>query len=161
MKRFTRLMQFAAAAVALSAIAFRSSKAQSHAPFGVTDLSKLRWLEGTWRGSAQGEANVYERYRFVNDSTIEITYFTDAAMGRPSGSGRVYLTVGRIYHTFGPGRWGATRVDQSGVHFVPQVNARNTFSWSYQGPDTWTATRRSSASGREAVTVYQMERVRP
>jgi hypothetical protein len=52
-------------------------------------------------------------------------------------------------------------VDQSGVHFVPQVNARNTFSWSYQGPDTWTATRRSSASGREAVTVYQMERVRP
>ena len=50
MKRFTRLMQFAAAAVALSAIAFRSSKAQSHAPFGVTDLSKLRWLEGTWPG---------------------------------------------------------------------------------------------------------------
>lgn len=161
MKRFTRMMQFAAAAVALSAIAFRSSRAQSQAPFGVTDLSKLRWLEGTWRGSAQGESSVYERYRFVNDSTIEITYFNDAAMSRASGNGRVYLTVGRIYHTFGPGRWGATRVDQSGVHFVPQVNARNTFSWSYQGPDTWTATRRSSASGREAVTVYQMERVRP
>jgi hypothetical protein len=72
----------------------------------------------------------------------------------------VYLTVGRIYHTTGPGRWGATRVDASGIYFIPQVNARNTFAWSYQSPDAWTATLRSGASGRETVTIFEMKRLR-
>ena len=163
MRRITRGLKYIAAAVAVAAITVRAARAQSSrnsgTPFGVADLGKLRWLEGTWRGTSPGEANVYERYHFVNDSTIEITYYSDSSLDRPSGSGRVYLTVGRIYHTFGPDRWGATRVDKSGVYFVPQVNARNTFAWSYEGPDTWTATRRSGASGREMVTVYQMRRV--
>ena len=165
MRRNTRALQYAAAAIAVAALAMRSTRAQapqnSGTPFGISDFAKLRWLEGTWRGTSPGESSVYERYHFVNDSTIEITYYSDSALDRPSGSGRVYLTVGRIYHTFGPGRWGASRIDKSSVYFVPQVNARNTFSWAYQGPNAWTATRRSGASGREMVTVYQMHRMRP
>ena len=166
MRRITRALQYAAAAAALSAVFVRVARAQSvrghpTTPYGVSDLSKLRWLEGTWRGASPGQSNVYERYRFVNDSTIEITYFNDESLARPTGSGRVYLTVGRIYHTFGPGRWNATRVNEGGVHFIPEVNARNTFSWSFQNQNTWTSTQRSSASGREQVTVYQMTRVVP
>ena len=164
MRRIARALQYAAAAVAVAALATRAARAQSPrnsgTPFSIGDLGKLRWLEGTWRGTSPGESAVYERYHFVNDSTIEITYYSDSALERPSGTGRVYLTVGRIYHTFGPGRWGASRIDKSGVYFVPQVNARNTFSWAYQGPNTWTATRRSGASGREMVTVYEMRRMR-
>ena len=165
LRHFARALQYTAAATAAAALAMHSARAQSPrdsgTPFGISDLGKLHWLEGTWRGAAPGESTVYERYHFVNDSTIEITYYSDSTLERPSGSGRVYLTVGRIYHTFGPGRWGASRIDKSGVYFVPQVNARNTFSWAYQGPNTWTATRRSGASGREMVTVYQMRRMRP
>src|SRR5262245_15036128 len=165
MRRITRALQYVVAAVAVTTLAMRSARAQSPSnsgtPFGVSDLAKLRWLEGTWRGTSPGESNTYERYHFVNDSTIEITYYSDPALDRPLGSGRVYLTVGRIYHTFGPNRWVASRIDKSGVYFVPQVNARNTFSWAYEGPSTWTATRRSGASGREMVTVYQMRRMRP
>src|SRR5262245_53410083 len=164
MRRITRALQYAAAAAAVTVLAMRSAHAQasqnSGTPFGVSDFAKLRWLEGTWRGTSPGESNVFERYHFVNDSTIEITYYSDSTLERPSGSGRVYLTVGRIYHTFGPGRWGASRIDKSSVYFVPQVNARNTFSWANQGPNAWTATRRSGASGREMVTVYQMRRLR-
>jgi hypothetical protein len=163
MRRLTRALQHTVAAVAVSTLAMRSARAQSPrdaaTPFGVSDLGKLRWLEGTWRGTSPGESAVYERYHFVNDSTIEITYYSDSALERPSASGRVYLTVGRIYHTFGPNRWTASRIDKSGVYFVPQVNARNTFSWAYQGPNAWMATRRSGASGREMVTVYQMRRM--
>src|SRR5262245_43016439 len=164
-RHFTRALPYTVAAIAMTALAIRSAPAQSFrnsggTPFGVNDLAKLRWLEGTWRGTSQGESPVYERYHFVNDSTIEITYYSDSTLERPSGSGRVYLTVGRIYHTFGPGRWGASRIDKSSVYFVPQVNARNTFSWAYEGPNAWTATRRSGASGREMVTVYQMRRLR-
>jgi hypothetical protein len=137
----------------------QSSRGQPKTAFAVDDLTKLRWLEGVWYGTSPGEPAHYERYRFLNDSTIEITYFADSTLTRESGTGRVYLSVGRIYHTFGPGRWGATHVDTAGVYFIPQVNARNTFAWSYQSPDTWTATLRSGASGRERVTIYQMKKI--
>lgn len=155
------LTRAALLAVAVAApVLAQSQRGQPTTPFAATDFAKLKWLEGTWRGSAPGQEPFFERYRFINDSTIEISYFRDSTLARETGSGRVYLTVGRIYHTSGPGRWGATRVDASGIYFIPQVNARNTFAWAYQSPDAWTATLRSSASGRETVTVYDMKRLR-
>ena len=71
----------------------------------------------------------------------------------------MYLSVGRIYHTFGPARWGATNVDRSGVYFVPQVNAHNTFAWSTVDRCMDSHSRNPGMSGRERVTVYQMQRV--
>jgi len=138
-----------------------SQKGQPKTPFGADDFRKLRWMAGTWKATAPGEQTHYERYKFANDSTIEITYYSDSSLARESGSGRVYLSVGRIYHTFGPGRWGATSIDANGVYFVPQDNARNTFAWNHSSPDAWTATIRTGYSGRERVTVYQLERVGP
>ena len=148
-------------AAALPAVmhAQTSQRGQPTTPFAAADLAKLKWLEGAWLGTSPGEESIYERYHFANDSTIEITYFGDSGLARQTGSGRVYLSVGRVYHTFGPGRWGATHVDNDGVYFVPQVNARNTFAWSRQSPDEWTATLRSGVSGHDRVTVYQMKRV--
>jgi hypothetical protein len=137
-----------------------SQRGQPKTPFGPKDFGKLRWMQGTWRATAPGEKTYYERYRFTNDSTIEISYYSDSSFSKETGNGRVYLSVGRVYHTFGPGRWGATSVDSSGIYFVPQVNAQNSFAWSFQSPDSWTATMRSGFSGRERVTVYQLERVK-
>jgi len=142
---------------AVSAQASQHGQPTTH--FGVSDLSKLRWMEGTWKATAPNERTYYQRYKFANDSTIEITYYGDSTFTREVGSGRVYLSVGRIYHTFGPGRWGAMTVDTGGVYFVPQVNAHNTFAWSHQSPDAWTATQRTGYSGHERVIVYQMQRV--
>jgi hypothetical protein len=152
---------FAAGVAILSAGTARaqSQRGQPRTPFATSDFGKLRWLEGTWRGTAAGHEPFYERYHFVNDSTAQITYFSDSTLSRPTGEGRVYLTVGRIYHTFGPGRWGATHVDSSGVFFIPQVNAHNTFAWRQDTPDTWTATLRTGLSGHSRVTVYTMTRV--
>ena len=129
-------------------------------PFGVSDLKKLHWIEGRWRGSAEGQTPFYEQYRFVNDSMLEITYYADSSFNTSSGGGRVYLTVGRIYHAAGPSLWGASRIDESGIFFIPQKNAANSVSWSLQSPDVWTATLRSSAAGHEQVTVYQMRRIK-
>jgi len=168
MRYFTRALLFVSAIAAVvaprSAASAQSSsssqRGQPKTPFAVADLAKLRWLEGSWAGTATDETPVYARYHFVNDSTIEISYYRDSTFSQESGTGRVYLTVGRIYHTFGSGRWGATNVDSSGAFFIPQVNAHNTFAWSYQSPDEWTLTQRAGLSGRERVTVYKMRRVK-
>jgi hypothetical protein len=136
-----------------------SQRGQPKTPFGAGDLGKLHWIEGTWRATAANEATHYERYKFANDSTIEITYYSDSTLSREAGTGRVYLSVGRVYYTFGPRRWGATTVDANGVYFVPQLNAQNTFAWNQQSADSWTATQKSGYSGRERVTVYQLQRI--
>ncbi len=139
----------------------RSERGQPRTPFSTTDFGKLRWLEGVWEAQAPEQPTLYERYHFLNDSTIEISYYRDPQLTQETGSGRVYLTVGRVYHTFGAGRWGATNVDSTGAFFIPQVNAHNTFAWSYKTPNSWTMTMRSSLSGRDHITVYQLERIPP
>src|SRR5262245_28887902 len=42
--------------------------------FSQSDFQKLRWLEGTWRGSDGGKGAFFEGYRFINDTTIEVEY---------------------------------------------------------------------------------------
>lgn len=153
-------------AAAVMGIAFNASasaqsqRALPRARFSAADLPKLRWLEGRWRGSGPGEAPFYETYHFANDTTLEITYFADSAFARATGTGRVYLSVGRIYHTTGPGQWGATKIDETGAYFIPERNATNTFNWTYESPDAWTSIVRSSATGTERVRVYSMRRIK-
>lgn len=165
MMKLIRALAFSGIAVALAvtpvaARAQSSQRGQPKTPFGTTDFAKLRWLEGSWSGTAAGESPIYSRYHLVNDSTLEITYFRDSTFAQPSGTGRVYLTVGRIFHTFGPGRWGASNVDSVGVYFVPQLNAHSSLAWAYLSHDAWTLTQRTGIGGHERVTVYQMRRVR-
>jgi hypothetical protein len=127
--------------------------------FARSDFAKLKWLEGTWHGSATGEPAFGQRCRMVNDSTIEITYF-DSTMSRATSTGRIYLTAGQVFHSFGSGRWTASHIDEKGAFFVPQANAQNTFAWAVQTPDSWSSTSRTGLGGHERVTVYQMRRVK-
>jgi hypothetical protein len=150
----------AAAIPASSVLAQSSQRGQPKTPFATKDFGHLRWIEGTWKATAPGEKTYFERFHFATDSTIDITYYSDSTFSKETGNGRVYLSVGRVYHTFGPGRWGATSIDSAGVYFVPQVNAQNSFAWSFQSPNSWTSTMRSGFSGRERVTVYTMDRVK-
>ena len=161
-RRFVRLAWVVAtiACVPLSiAAAQRSQRGQPKTPFSTTDFDKLRWLEGAWAGTAPGETDVFARYHFSSDSTIDITYYRDSGLRDESATGRIYLTTGRVYQTFGPNQWGATHVGTDGAFFIPQVNAHNTFDWVYQSRDAWTATVRYGLSGRDRVTVYQMRRI--
>jgi hypothetical protein len=162
MKSFIRALLVAVVAgttlFAGGAAAQASQKGQPKTAFAVSDFAKLRWLEGSWAGTAPGESPIYERCHFANDSTIDITYYRDPALASESGTGRVYLTTGRIYYTFGPGRWGASHVGNDAIFLVPQVNAHNTFGWKQLTPDTWTSTVRSGVSGQDRITVYQMTR---
>ena len=137
-----------------------SRHGQPKTPFSTGDLAKVHWLEGVWEATSPGEATLYQRFHFTNDSTVDITYYRDPTLSQETGTGKLYLTVGRIYHTFGPSRWAATHVDTDGLFFVPQVTARNSFAWEYNSPDTWTSTMRSGIGGHDRVTVYHMKRVK-
>jgi hypothetical protein len=150
----------AAAIPVSSAVAQTSQRGQPKTPFGPKDFGKLRWMEGTWRATSPGEKTYFERYHFSTDSTIDITYFSDSTLAKETGNGRVYLSVGRVYHTFGPGRWGASSIDSTGIYFVPQINAQNSFAWSFQSANSWTSTMRSGFSGRERVMVYTLDRLK-
>ncbi len=49
--------------------------------FSQSDFQKLRWLEGTWRGSDGGKGAFYEGYRFIDDTIIgEVS-----VLGSPQG----------------------------------------------------------------------------
>jgi hypothetical protein len=127
--------------------------------FSPADFARLRWLQGDWAGTAVDEAPTYQRFRFTDDTTIAITYYRDPAFSQEVANGRVYLSVGRIYHTFGSNRWAAARVDSSGLYLVPQMTARNNYSWVHVSPDAWTSTMRTGVSGHQRVIVYNMKRV--
>lgn len=135
-------------------------RSEPRTTYGASDLAKVKWLIGSWAGTAEGETTLYQRFAQVDDSTYEITYFRDAGFGEPSGSGRLYLSVGRIYHTFGSNRWVATRIGDKGLYLVPQTSARSNFAWTYLSPDSWTFTMRNGVGGHEHVTVYNMTRVK-
>lgn len=162
--RMTRILRTLAMAASCFVVAVTTAQAQSsmrgqpRTPFGATDFAHLRWLEGSWIGTAPGQSSLYERFHFTSDSTVDITFYRDSAFTQAAGTGRVYLTVGRVYHTYGSGRWAATRLDSATVYFVPQLNAHNTFEWAYQSPNAWTATQRSGMAGHEHVVTYQMRR---
>ncbi len=135
-------------------------RGQPRTAFALSDFGKLRWLEGTWQATAADEATLYEKFHFSDDSTVDITYYRDQPMTQETATGRLYLSVGRVYHSFGPNRWGATHVGADGVFFVPQVNARNTFAWDFKDNNTWTMTARSGLSGRDRVTVWNLTRMK-
>ena len=120
------------------------------------EFRALRWLEGNWRGAAAGEKPFYEGYRFVDDSTMVMTYYADSTFARPTGTATVELRNGGVYHRSGNALWVVTRHDESGLQFAPVERARNHFVWKRESPSAWTATL--TAPNRPAV-VYRLERI--
>ena len=131
--------------------------------FSQSDFQKLRWLEGIWRGSDGGQDAFYERYLFINDTTIEIQYFgKDQTLSQIKRKGSVALLKGAILHRDESGVWAATAIDDKSVRFAPRENASTWFSWEKQTSDLWLARLRTpDAEGKQNEKVYRMVRVKP
>jgi hypothetical protein len=126
--------------------------------FRVTDFARIRWLEGTWKGSGGGYDAFYERYHFVNDSTIEMQSFTDGTLRTVSERNTIAIRNGRIYDESANGRtrYEAAKVTNAGIDFVPVRGATTSFQFTRMSKDRWTATIRP-ANGKKK-TVYEMRR---
>jgi hypothetical protein len=143
-----------------AARAEQTAKAQSAAGhYSLQDFGRLRWLEGSWRGQLPDGGHFYERYRFLDDSTIAMRGFADSTFTRATDSASITMRGGTVTDEGVSARWVATRLDSSVVDFAPVQGPSNSFSWARESPDRWTATLHSGDRERPP-TVYRMERVR-
>jgi hypothetical protein len=112
----------------------------------IADFQRLAYLEGDWRGSGYEGGPFYETYRLVNDSTIEMTAWTDSTMSSARDRSQYMLRDG-VIGTADGGRLVA--VDDEGHHF-----RRGSSGWTFRqlSPDRWTA-RVGPA------TTYTMDRI--
>lgn len=46
------------------------------------ELQKLRWIEGSWRGTGVNQPPFFERYRFENDSTLTVDHLEDELLAQ-------------------------------------------------------------------------------
>jgi hypothetical protein len=128
--------------------------------FSVADLQKLKWIEGTWRGTGDVVSPFFERYRFENETTLAVDSFTDETLTKVEDTSRFELKDGQFGNGGDGSRWAATTIDYLGVTFVPFAKAKNTFRWQRESDHLWTAVLQWPASdGKPArQRIYKMER---
>lgn len=138
-----------------------ATPAATPVPITAAELQKLKWIEGTWRGTGDIDKPFYERYRFENDSTLLIESFDDEKLEKVSDVSRYELRDGQFGNT-GEVRWVATKFDDKSITFSPVAKARNTFIWQSESKDLWKATLSWPASdkGPEKQRIYNMARMK-
>ena len=125
-----------------------------------SDLQKLRWIEGTWRGTGEVDKPFFERYRFEDDSTLAVDSFEDETLAKVTDTSRFVWKDGE----FGGGaeghRYVAVSLDDRAIEFGPGVNVNNSFRWESESKDVWKATIILPAKGDKPARqrVYKMER---
>jgi hypothetical protein len=121
------------------------------------ELQKLKWIEGTWRGTGQTQPPFFERYRFENDSTLVMEELADESLSKVNKTTRYELKDGR----FGTERAVATALDDTSVTFSPLIAGRNSFTWQSESKDTWKAilTLPATATAPAKETIYKLERI--
>jgi hypothetical protein len=124
------------------------------------DLQKLRWIEGSWRGTGAGQPPFFERYRFENDTTLAV----DGLEGeKVTDTTRFELKDGEFGGGSEGSRWVAVALDENSITFGPVTKARNFFRWQRLTADSWKAVLNWPATNDKPARerVYYMERVKP
>jgi|ERR1044071_4677114 hypothetical protein len=125
------------------------------------ELAKLRWIEGTWRGTGDIDKPFYERYHFEDESTLVVEGLADETLSKVTDVTRFELKDGAFGNAGDGSRWVATQLEDKSVTFEPVVKARNTFRWQQESKDVWKAILNWPATGDKPARqrVYLMERL--
>jgi hypothetical protein len=127
--------------------------------YTVDNFRGLMWLAGQWQGFMPDGSRFFERYRFLDDSTIIKHTLRDSTFREVSDSSRISLRGGVVADDGGSARWVATRLDSIGVDFAPERGARNHFTWAREDSTKWNATLRwTDEQGRPQTVVYALHR---
>lgn len=121
------------------------------------DLAKLRWIEGTWRGTGGGVPTFYERYKFENDTTLTVESFEDETLNKVSDVSRFELKDGHFAYKTDAAGSVAIALDDSSITFAP-LGKGNFFRWQRESQDAWKAVLNWTDKSAAKERVYQMER---
>ena len=130
--------------------------------FTSSDIAKLKWIEGTWRGM-DGDKPFYERYKIVESTMIVETLNEDGSVdGDP---GRFELKHGEFGQGEGDKRSAASEITDTYVQFVPAKlgSGLNSFRFEKASDGTWTALLEWPASQTKPAGKkrYRMEPWKP
>ena len=127
--------------------------------YALKDFVSLGWLVGSWQGRLPDGGSFYERYRWVDDSTIKMRSFKDDTFSKATDSSRIMLRAGTVADE-GGARWLATRLDSTGVDFASEHDASNNFTWAKQSRNSWKAVLNSiDRNGKAQSVIYPMQRI--
>lgn len=127
-----------------------------------SELAKLRWIEGTWRGTGGDVPPFYERYKFENDSTLLAETLADETFTKVTEGGRFELKDGHFGKTEGESGSVAIALDDNSITFAPLGKARNYFRFQRESENSWKAILNWTAKdGSPKQLIYRMERVSP
>lgn len=136
----------------------QSTPTAAPAPAKITanDLKKLRWIEGTWRGSGY-ETPFFERYRFENDDTLLVETLADESASNVTDTSRFVLKDGQ----FGSEGAVATELTDTYIVFSPLKPGQNTFRFEKESADSWKAVLTWPKSEKRAAgeRAYNMQRL--
>ena len=130
--------------------------------FTTADLQRLRWIEGTWRGTGDVNKPFFERYRFESDSVLAVDGFEDETLQKVTETTRFELKDGEFGGGNEGARYVATSIDDRSVEFGPAVKVKNSFRWERESKDVWKATIMLPANATKPARqmVYKMERMK-
>jgi hypothetical protein len=123
------------------------------------NLTKLHWIEGTWRGTGGDVPPFYERYKFENDSTLVVETLADETLTKVSDVTRFELKDGH----FGSGTDDlgsvATALDDNSITFESLGKSRNSFRFQRESDNSWKAVLNwLDKNGAAKERIYLMER---
>jgi len=130
------------------------------ARMSAADLEKLRWIEGTWRGTGDADKHFFERYRFENATTLAVDSFDNEKLEKVTDTTLFELKDGEFGGGSEGSRWVASALDEKSVTFSPVTKARNTFRWESVDKDEWKAVLKWPATADKPARerVFKMER---
>jgi hypothetical protein len=124
------------------------------------DLRKLRWIEGTWRGTGGGVPPFVERYKFESNSVLAVEGLEGEKFDKVTDVTRFEIKDGKFGGGNEGARWVATSIDDKQITFEPVAKARNTFRWQRESENSWKAILSWPATDKSPARerMYLMER---
>ena len=121
------------------------------------DLQKLRWIEGSWRGSGVDQSFFYERYRFENEATLAVDTLEN---DKVTDTTLYVLKDGEFGGGNQGSRYVATALDDNSITFDPVVRATTSFRWQRETKDSWKAVLALPAKKDKPAgeLIYDLER---
>jgi len=122
------------------------------------DIERIKWLEGTWKGTTEGKEPFYEKYRFEGTTMYEDSY-EDETLKNVKDTAKYALINGEFRHTQDGKRIVVSEIDDNHVVFIPAAHEGNSYTFEKQLGGKWRAIVEWPALEGQPPkkTIYNME----